>query len=789
MPRPDTPAASAFLDRWCSKGPWALTAVEPTSRKIETRMFVAEHRNDRDAWIDERNGTHNLYFLVNPTLTLKDRKASKTDIAAVQWLHVDIDPRIGEDIQDEQARALGLLTDNLPKGAPPPTVIVFSGGGYQAFWRLTEKFPVDGDLSKASEAARYNQQLELLFGGDACHSVEHIMRLPGTINVPDARKKKRGRVPVLATVHTFDTSRIYPLSKFTAAPIVQGADVNSVQAPTAAAHIETGNVARLGSIEELGEKVAEWCKAVIVTGSDPLDASRFPSRSEAVFAVCCELVRSEVPDDVIYSVLTDPEFAISSSVIEKRSGAERYAKRQIMRAHEQAIDPNLREMNERHAVIGDYGGKCRVLSEVPDPSVDGRPRVSCQTFEDIRNRYLNELVKVGEKDGQPVYKRKGTWWLEHANRRTYDTLCFEPGHDVPGAYNLWRGFACNAVPGECDLFLAHILNNVCSGRQDYCTYILGWMARAVQRPDSPGQTAIVLRGRQGTGKSFFAKQFGSLFGRHFLQVSDAKHLIGHFNAHLRDCIVLFGDEAFFAGDKKHESVLKMLVTEEQMVVEAKGRDVETTNNYTHLVLASNSQWIVPAGADERRFFVLDVGRDQMQNAKYFRAIADQMDNGGREALLHYLLNYDISDFQVRDVPKTEVLQEQKVLSFSPMQAWWYRCLDEGRIADTDDLWSTVLEKDAVLGSYVEEAKAYNYTRRGNATQLGRFLASMMPDGYPRSFQQRGLKLDKRSGQKVAARANMWELPPLAECRAYFDEQCGGPFPWTKIEAPPEQVPF
>lgn len=44
-------------------------------------------------------------------------------------------------------------------------------------------------------------------------------------------------------------------------------------------------------------------------------------------------------------------------------------------------------------------------------------------------------------------------------------------------------------------------------------------------------------------------------------------------------------------------------------------------------------WDVPADVDERRFQVLDVGEDRAQDSAYFQAIRDEMDNGGREALL------------------------------------------------------------------------------------------------------------------------------------------------------------
>lgn len=55
-------------------------------------------------------------------------------------------------------------------------------------------------------------------------------------------------------------------------------------------------------------------------------------------------------------------------------------------------------------------------------------------------------------------------------------------------------------------------------------------------------------------------------------------LTGNFNSHLRDCIALFADEAFWAGDRAGESVLKMLVTEPVIPIEGKGRDLVLVPN-------------------------------------------------------------------------------------------------------------------------------------------------------------------------------------------------------------------
>jgi site-specific recombinase XerD len=68
-----------------------------------------------------------------------------------------------------------------------------------------------------------------------------------------------------------------------------------------------------------------------------------------------------------------------------------------------------------------------------------------------------------------------------------------------------------------------------------------------------------MRGKQGTGKGVFARGFGHLLNQHFLHLARSKHLVGNFNAHLRDAVVVFADEAFLAADDKEtEGVLKAI---------------------------------------------------------------------------------------------------------------------------------------------------------------------------------------------------------------------------------------
>ncbi len=788
MLEPKSSAAIDFLKQWEPEGPWVLSAIAVDQKDMKTATFYPGGKKAKK-WLDKYNGKWNLYFHVNRPMRDLEKKAERQDIKEITWLHIDIDPRAGEDLDKERERALNLLVEP-PEGVPKPTVIIFSGGGYQGFWKLEDPIPVNGDLVKAEDAKRYNIQLEIVFGGDSCHNIDRIMRLPGTINLPTKTKIKKGRKPILAELLEFEPDRIYPVSTFTKAPEVQASEPGALPGGKVDVQI-SGNIKRLTDIDELDEMagdngpIPDQTKVLIIQGNDPNEPTKYSSRSEVVFAVCCELVRRGIDDQTIYSVITDPEFNISASIRDKKRGAEKYALRQIQRARENAISPKLQELNEKFAVIGNMGGKCRVIEEILDPSLR-RTRITKQSFDDFRNRYMNKKIKVGTKDDgvTPVYMQLGKWWLQQEHRRQYDTIVFAPGQEPEGAYNLWRGFACEAKPGVCEKFLSHLHKNICNENTEYFTYLMGWMANCVQNPARPGGVAVVLRGRQGTGKSFFARSFGSLWGRHFLQVSDPKHLVGSFNAHLRDCIVLFGDEAFYAGDKKHESVLKMLITESTITVEAKGVDAESSPNYTHLILASNSSWVVPAGADERRFFVLDIGDKHMQDTKYFGAIQAELDQGGREALLHMLLALNLKEWSSLTAPRTEALTEQKILSFSPEEEWWHRKLVDGIVLRHQDTWVSEVPCDAIVNDYLNYTQKLGVNRRATATMLGCFLKKATPPGYPRRRQKPVTEeVEDHQGkpQLKTSRKHHYIFPGIDEARLYWDNKFSESFEWEPTE--------
>ena len=300
----------------------------------------------------------------------------------------------------------------------------------------------------------------------------------------------------------------------------------------------------------------------------------------------------------------------------------------------------------------------------------------------------------------------------------------------------------------------HIFKVLCDGNKKLFQYVMRWLARMIQQPGSAGEVAIVLQGGRGTGKGMFGNAICMLLGQHACHVTNGKHVTGNFNAHLEDCVFLFADEAFWAGDKAAENVLKGLITEPVTPIERKFGDLKHTINMLHILMASNNDWVVPAGLDERRYCVLKVNNSMAGDFEYIAALQQEIYNGGLAAMLHELQNLDISDFNVRDVPKTPGLLEQKLHSLEPMQAWWYQKLQDGEIC-SDFSWICIPTHQAYENYHQTVSKMSGGMRKMSETGFGIAIKKLMPKGWP-------VKKKKKSSNIIIGHnlVNHYELPSL-----------------------------
>jgi hypothetical protein len=244
---------------------------------------------------------------------------------------------------------------------------------------------------------------------------------------------------------------------------------------------------------------------------------------------------------------------------------------------------------------------------------------------------------------------------------------------------------------------------------------------------------------------------------------------------MASCVLLHSEESFWAGDHAAEGKLKDFITSPYHQIEYKGKEPFTVRNYCRLLVTGNPEWIVPVSLEGRRFAVFEIGEDHMKDAAYFAAIDAEMHAGGREALLHHLLTFDLSSVNLREVPKTNALLQQKYASLNPEQGWWLDILNSGRLPYGCDVEGKCAAS-RLFDHYIERTGKTGARRRSIETMLGIFLGKIAP----------GLRKVEGSykncfGQEETG--SVYEFPTLSDCRKAFEkaiqqnENWDGPKDW------------
>ncbi len=419
-------------------------------------------------------------------------------------------------------------------------------------------------------------------------------------------------------------------------------------------------------------------------------------------------------------------------------------------------------MNERFCAVLS-GGKFLVYMEDEDDAFTPPRRVWTKLSREAFLHFHEDerVAQMGSKREVSVAEA----WLASPRRRKYRGIVMDPEGRHDGRLNLWRGWSVEPRPGDWSLMRELVERVLCSGDHASSEYVLRWIAFMLQRPGTSPEAAICFRGREGTGKGTLGRALMAIAGAHGLTVSSPQQFAGRFNAHLRNVAFLFADEAFWPGHKEAEGVLKQLVTEPVVSYEGKGADIVSGRNLVHLMMASNNDWIVPAGLDARRFAVFDVSDERRNDKAFFGALNGQMAAGGLAAMLHDLLALDVSGWHPsRGIPQTQALAEQKAASLDPASKWWMGVLDRGSLPTTESLgWDrgSVRLDPVAKGELLED-----YDRYLKANRVFSAKASH------RAIVSAGRALGLETTRPKGGRERGWVLPPLGEARRLFQDRLG-----------------
>ena len=477
---------------------------------------------------------------------------------------------------------------------------------------------------------------------DACQNLDRVMRLPFTINYPNAAKIKRGRVQVPTDLVLDERDPLfggvlYAVEDFDAAP---------VEPPKAPADDEAIDVPDSVDLSRLDDDF----RKLIVQGPP---RERWKSRSEYVFYVACALIALNFTDGEIVAVLRNPDYAVSAHVLDQKQRTPEATAMRIIRearkrgaivqhsgttaeedfaddppepltgpeaeaaAKAEAENAEVRSAAKQWRAVLDAHALC--LSPVAFIKHDDKIALGPQQIDAAYNSLVNRLEVPARYRDKAAKLAIGT----PGGIKKVDGMCYRPGRpeicidivrrpDKPPRqvelFNMWIDPCVRPLDGKPEIFLEHLKYLIPDERER--TLFANWLAWLVQHPDQKIMYAVLIVGLERTGKSWLGYMLRKLLGdANVAMVGDEDPIGDTFNGWTEN--KLLGIVHELAPNPKVDLVarVKPIITEPTIQVNEKYIKRHRAENATHILAISNHDTAVRMLRNNPRWLVIRAADD------------------------------------------------------------------------------------------------------------------------------------------------------------------------------------
>ena len=180
------------------------------------------------------------------------------------------------------------------------------------------------------------------------------------------------------------------------------------------------------------------------------------------------------------------ELGIRVSVLDRMVGECRG------RGQEEEVDDQIAEINAEYALVL-AGNKAAVMKFEDNTKVSP-----------VASRRLQAVVRQstghGRQEGRFAWRAIG-WATRSGGSMAASSSRRRGPLPAPATTICFRGLRVEPRQGDCSKFLAHLKDNAARGDEATYLWIVGWWAQIVQQPSIKMETALVLRGPFGAGKT------------------------------------------------------------------------------------------------------------------------------------------------------------------------------------------------------------------------------------------------------------------------------------------------
>lgn len=696
------------------------------------------------------------------------RKAENAVAFKSIWL--DVDAKNITRAADSQDLATQTVVAELKKfiaatGLPDPSVIVGTGGGAHFFWLFVHQVDKDRWAKLARSLRNCVEQYGLPADVGCTTDAARVLRIAGTLNrkpgygVPRLTRILRpqlGASPKQYTLEELEAKLAsysgdgvapqYNVFQFPPRPPFSGVNELAAGIP----QIELGRVrsAALAIPPDILAAEEEWMRVARALAHT---AWRYPDLADPLWDILDTVSRS----------------ASGYDEVENRRRWDRYINEASARENPITI-ATLFDLARKHGwdgscgehrsaqstQTGDYGQVRRPLKggtyasdevlellnswffvadvkgAAPIAQIEDDGSITYIAPRDFSVKLANIFVRAADGGGGVKKVKAEKVWLEH-ERRHNRTIRFDPkapaGAAIAGEYNLWRGFAVVPRKGwqKQRRLVRHMWVILCRRDKVKFKYLMRWLAWAVQNPDKAPETVIVLKSCfEGTGKSTLSYVMRDIFGKHARVLANKERLFGRFSADLETTCFVCAEEMLWAGDRSAADALKSLITGDTLTLEIKNGPRWDVPNRLHILMTTNHDHAIHAGARNRRVFVLDASPEHAQQPQWFDPLYRDLENGGREEFLWLLLNLNLQRWHPRNLPKTAETIEQQRFSADSVAQWAQACIDADAIIGEKGMSHSQLNQPIATHVLYEAYKAHCKYHPVSNNVFGKALTEM-----------------------------------------------------------------
>lgn len=257
-------------------------------------------------------------------------------------------------------------------------------------------------------------------------------------------------------------------------------------------------------------------------------------------------------------------------------------------------------------------------------------------------------------------------WKSKLNVRKFESLVYRPDEsEFPNdskSYNIWRASGIEGVQGDVSWFTLHM--EYMFPNEDDRDIVLDYLSLLVQQPSVKIHFALLIRGRQGTGKSAIGLLMRKIIGDGNTVEPNNDALSSQFTDWQEGKQLVIIHEMMMRGRVDVANHLKPVITEDRLRIEAKYLRAYTIENYLNLLCFTNHADAVHLEAEDRRWCVVHSPALPKDEAYYANLFSHINSPEGPAAVKFFLQERILKLNPKGRAPTTNAKEDMRELSMS-----------------------------------------------------------------------------------------------------------------------------